>query len=226
MLKELVKRIITLGNKIKYRKTCNISKLSFVSGKCFFEGENKIGKGSVFYDSFMGYASYMGNNNRFVNVKIGRYCSIGSNVKVISSTHPVHNMISTHPAFYSTMYNRLSYVEKSKFQEELKTSDGFSCVIGNDVWIGDYVLIKGGVIIGDGAIIGMGAVVTKDVLPYEIVGGIPAKTIKYRFSDEVVKKLLIIKWWDKPKEWIQKNAEKFSDVDGFSKLDGNCDESM
>lgn len=88
-------------------------------------------------------------------------------------------------------------------------------IIGNDVWIGQSVLIKPGVVIGDGAIIGAGAVVTKNVAPYAIVVGVPAQIIKYRFSDEQIKKLLNIKWWDKDKEWIEEKAYLFSDVDAF-----------
>lgn len=91
-------------------------------------------------------------------------------------------------------------------------------IIGNDVWIGANAIILQGVTIGDGAIIAAGAVVTKDVPPYAIVGGVPAKVIKYRFSDEVILKLLQIKWWDKPEEWIIQKLEKFTDVSGFVKF--------
>lgn len=80
-------------------------------------------------------------------------------------------------------------------------------MIGNDVWIGYEAVILAGVAIGDGAIIGSRAVVTKDVLPYTIVGGVPAKSIRKRFSDEVIQKLQETKWWDWPKERIAKSIE-------------------
>lgn len=78
-------------------------------------------------------------------------------------------------------------------------------IIGNDVWIGYEAVILAGVTVGDGAIIGARAVVTKDVPPYTIVGGVPAKTIRKRFSDDVISKLLKMKWWDWPEETIKRH---------------------
>ena len=95
--------------------------------------------------------------------------------------------------------------------------DNFSVVAGNDVWIGDRVLIKGGVRIGDGAVIGMGAVVTKDVPPYAVVGGVPARIIKMRFSENQISELLSQNIWEKPIEWIEENAEKFESIESFLK---------
>ena len=80
-------------------------------------------------------------------------------------------------------------------------------VIGNDVWIGYEAVIMAGVTIGDGAIIGARAVVTKDVPPYTIVGGVPAREIRRRFSDDVIARLLELKWWDWPAEQIQRNIK-------------------
>ena len=88
-------------------------------------------------------------------------------------------------------------------------------IIGNDVWIGEGVTIKGGVRIGDGAIVAMNACVTKDVPPYAIVGGVPAKIIRYRFTDEQIKFLLDFQWWNKSLEWIEKHAEIFVDIETF-----------
>lgn len=82
-------------------------------------------------------------------------------------------------------------------------------IIGNDVWIGSHALILGGVKIGDGAVIGAGAVVTKDVPPYAVVGGVPARIIKYRFSQEIIDKLLEIKWWNLPENILKENIKLF-----------------
>lgn len=86
-------------------------------------------------------------------------------------------------------------------------------VIGNDVWIGYDAVIMAGVTIGDGAIIGTKAVVTKDVAPYSIVGGVPAKEIRKRFAPEVIKRLQEIQWWDWPEEKIRKSIQAIQSGD-------------
>ena len=95
------------------------------------------------------------------------------------------------------------------FKERLSI-DGRSCIIGNDVWIGNDVRIIGGITIGDGAIVGLGAVVTKDVPPYAVVGGVPAKIIRYRFEQDKIEELLRDKWWNKEEEWIKDNFIKYA----------------
>lgn len=189
--------------------------MSVVSGKCRFGGSNKIGAHTRFYRSDMGYASYMGDNNVFVETTIGKFCSIGSDVRLVSSSHPTENVVSTHPAFYSNVYNTLSFVDQPLYDECLKTPNGNCLEIGNDVWIGDHVLIKGGVKIGDGAVIAMGAVVTKSVPPYAIVGGVPAKVIQYRFSQEQIDQLETLAWWDQPLSWIREHANQFLNAEMF-----------
>ena len=87
--------------------------------------------------------------------------------------------------------------------------------IGNDVWIGEGVTIKGGVTIGDGAVLAMNACVTRDVPPYAIVGGVPAKIIRYRFDNNIIQGLLSIRWWDKPEDWIIEHAPDFCDITKF-----------
>lgn len=206
-MKKLLKMFL-LRSKFR-KKQVEFGKNTQVSVSSVFEGYNKIGKDSSF-SGIMGYASYIGNDCS-INAKIGKYCCIASNVKTVRGTHPTKEWVSVHPAFYSTKKQcGMTYVEEDRFSEYKSIIE-----IGNDVWIGDSALILDGVKIGDGAIVAAGAVVTKDVPPYAIVGGVPAKVIRYRFSDKEIEYLLNLKWWNKPEQWIKENADKFSDINNL-----------
>lgn len=136
------------------------------------------------------------NNCVVYNVKeIGRYCSIGNNAKLGREprNHPV-NWLSTHPFQYDASSLARNVAKTGLNYDEYHSQPSS---IGNDVWIGDDVTIMAGVNVGDGAIIAAGAVVVKNVPAYAIVGGNPAKIIKYRFDEAVTRKLLQLKWWDK-----------------------------
>lgn len=130
----------------------------------------------------------------FPRTTIGRYSSIGKDSQVGVIAHPT-KWLSTSPIQYNMAYHFPDYAEgfpQKKFERPMETA------IGNDVWIGSMVLIKRGITIGDGAIIAGGAVVTKDVPPYAIVGGTPAKIIRYRFDEKTIQKLFSLRWWDLP----------------------------
>ena len=139
-----------------------------------FEGKNAIGERSIIKWCDVGYGSYIGDDAYFERTKIGRFCSIARGVNIIAGSHPVHTFVSTHPAFFSLMQeDYFGYVHEKKFQE-LKFADWENkkaVIIGNDVWIGTNASIMEGVTIGDGAIIAADSLVTKDVKPYELVGG-------------------------------------------------------
>ncbi len=190
----------------------------------YFEGFNRLANGVTFLNSRIGYASYIGTNCFIKNTVIGRYTCIGNDVSTMSGDHPTERFVSIHPAFYSTHKQcGFTYVSKDKYSDFkwLDPKKKITVKIGNDVWIGTGVRIMEGVRIGDGAVVAAGAVVTKDVEPYSIVGGIPAKHIKYRFSDEQIEKLLQLCWWNKGEKWIRKNAELFEDIE---KLLNNSEE--
>ena len=146
----------------------------------------------------MGEGSYAGEGFEVANreTTVGKYCSIGCNVNLGATQHPV-DFLSTHPMLYTDMpYGpNLPPECRCKF-------DGVKppCHIGNDVWIGLNAVIMDGITVGDGAVIAAGAIVTKDVPPYAIVGGVPAKVIRYRFSPEIIAALLELRWWDLPME--------------------------
>ena len=139
-------------------------------------------------DITMGAYSYSKSPLNYCD--IGRYCSIAKGVSIgEASDHPV-NWVST-----SGFQYQKEYFGQKGFDQEFEGNKIKRTVIGNDVWIGLGAIIKCGVKIGDGAIVGCGAVVTKDVPPYAVVGGVPAKVIKYRFEPEVIEKLLKLQWW-------------------------------
>jgi len=155
-------------------------------------------------------------NCHLVNVSVGSFCSIAHDVRIEDSTHPSHTSVSTSPVFYSTgKQTGQSFVEHNIFNEFLLI-DGKSCIIGNDVWIGANVTIKGGVRIGNGAIIAMGAVVTKDVEPFTIVAGIPARVVRKRFSDEEIELLERTRWWDKDDALLRQKVEMFSNINKYN----------
>lgn len=122
---------------------------------------------------------------------VGRYCSIAGGLKVIGTEHPLHRF-TTSPLTYE---NEFLGGEAQPFLIE-PLMPALELVIGNDVWIGQNVSLKSGITVGDGAVIAANALVTKNVPPYAIVGGVPAKIIKYRFSENEIHSLLELKWWD------------------------------
>lgn len=218
MVKKLVKFLLALYFKIRFITKCRIHAFSnVILGRSFFEGKNSLGKKTYFCNTFLGFASYIGHSGEFSNCRIGRFCSIGSNVRVVSAFHPTSSLVSSHPAFYSNSFY-FTFTKQTGFSEHIKTSTGYECEIGNDVWIGDNVLIKGGVKIGNGAIIGMGSVVTHDVLPFTIVAGVPARLIRKRFEDDIISKLLVIEWWNKPLRWIIEHSNEFMNPNEFVRL--------
>ncbi|MFQ6739188.1 MAG: CatB-related O-acetyltransferase [Alphaproteobacteria bacterium] len=125
---------------------------------------------------------------------IGNYCSIAGDVIIGAGDHPL-SFLSTSPFFYLKF---LGWVDQDQWITKTEP-----CHIGNDVWIGDRVFIKAGVKVGNGAVLAAGAVVVKDVPPYAIVGGVPAKIIRYRFTEKQIEDLEKLKWWDLDEEIIK-----------------------
>lgn len=213
-MKKTIKRALLL---LKYKgKALRLGKRVNVTLDSDFEGHNYIGSRTGFQGS-MGYGSYIGADS-LVEARIGRYCSVADRVTVVSGDHPVSQFVSSHPAFYSSKGPvGLSFSPEDRFRE-LRYADEearIPVVIGNDVWIGHGAVLLAGVKVGDGAVIAAGAVVTKDVEPYAVVGGVPAKTIRYRFPAEQIEKLLTLRWWERPESTLRRLALLASDPNAF-----------
>lgn len=152
-----------------------------VPDRCNFSGEIKIG-----YATTLGYNNLIGGK-----VTIGKYCQIGADVAMHATNHPIHHLST--------------YINSNLFQGELKKfKDEKEIYIGNDVWVGHSVIIVGNVNIGNGAILAAGSVVTKDVQPYSIVAGVPAKEINKRFSETIIHEIEVLQWWNKSEAELEK----------------------
>ena len=182
-----------------------------------FEGYNYVGRYSNVRNSTLGLGSYIGSKSFMPECLVGKFCSIGSNVQILSGNHPTDIFISTHPAFYSVSGSTgLSFVNKSKFTEfEYADENGHKVIIGNDVWIASNVLIVAPVKIGNGAVVAAGSVVIGDVEPYSIVGGVPAKVIGRRFEEETAEKINSSQWWNWDLDKIRANADCFENTEKF-----------
>lgn len=183
--------------------------------KSSFDYDSKIESGTIFFNSSIGRHSYTGHDCSIINCNIGSFCSIANHVSIGGASHPLH-YVSTSPVFLSHKDSVKTKFARHEYLPEAKTH------IGHDVWIGEGVFIKAGVTVGNGAVIGMGSVVTKDVPDYAVVAGNPAKVIRYRFDQELIKDLLESQWWFIPAERLKTLGDFINDPRVFlDKLRGN-----
>ena len=169
-----------------------------VKNDVYVEAYARISEDSLKWDESVsiGAFSYAVQGSFLEGCDIGRFCSIATGVKVMGKNHPL-DRVSTSTWSYGSFVADLvksdfnvAISQNRKFPTSPRTS------IGHDVWIGESVIIKRGVNIGNGAIIGANSLVSKDVPPYAIVAGNPAKLIRYRFDEATITELMNIKWWD------------------------------
>lgn len=164
----------------------------------------------ILNDCCLGDFTYIADGTHISNTSIGKFCSIGPDCRIGLGMHPSKEFVSTHPAFFSIRNQAQISLADHNYFKELEPIK-----IGNDVWIGANVIILDGVIIGDGAIIAAGSIVTKEVPSYAIVGGSPAKIIRYRFAQDQIQKLLTLKWWDNEIDDLKKNYKKFHKIEDY-----------
>lgn len=179
--------------------TCkNVALSTLWDGRTSFDKTSAICRGAKMNNSTIGRYTRVGIKVEVNNATIGNFSRIGRNTIIGPGSHPM-NYLTSHNIFYKKNTVGLpEWVGKIDFNEEKRIE------IGHDVWIGLNCIIMDGVKIGDSAVIAAGAVVTKDVPPFAIVGGVPAKVIKYRFPQEMIDRLMEIQWWNLPDEEITK----------------------
>lgn len=197
---------------LEYRFRNKKLKIGYFSSAshCTFGKYNTLYDHVSLHEVNVGDFTYIANGTHISKTTIGKFCSIGPDCKIGLGKHPVKDFVSTHPIFFSTLNQaQMSFADRNYFEEFEKIG------IGNDVWIGANVIILDGIEIGDGAVVAAGSVITKSVPPYAIVGGVPAKIIRYRFEKDKIEKLLILKWWDMDLAYLRKNFTKFHNIDGF-----------
>lgn len=209
-IKQIIRRIIKSSvPEIGYLETVN------ESGLCSYIEKSDVSIYAKLYpvyhvsSSKIGDYTYIASNSSISMTEIGKFCSIGPNLFCGWGIHPI-NGISTSPMFYSSMKQNgmtLSLEDKVVERKPIK--------IGNDVFIGANVTILDGVTIGDGAVIGAGAVVSKDIPPYAIAVGVPIRILHYRFSEDVRKRLMELRWWNFGQEKLEDVERYFFDVESF-----------
>lgn len=172
------------------------------------DATSKVEPGTQFYMSSMGRHSFCGYNCEIGHAQIGAFVSIANDVTLGGGRHPME-WGGMSPVFYE---GRDSVAAKFSTHARVPPKP---VVVGNDVWIGRSAIVLPGVTIGHGAVVGAGAVVTKSVEPYAIVAGNPARLIRYRFSDDIIARLLKTQWWDLPEPELQRYAAHINDVETF-----------
>jgi chloramphenicol O-acetyltransferase type B len=193
---------LTFGNNVSIGKNTLVSDTTI--------GENvTVQHDCCLINVLIGDFSYVSSGTQLDLTQIGKFCSLGPQILSGCGGHPI-NLVSTNPVFFSTFtQSGVTFATKDCFE------DRKDIIIGHDVWIGARAFIKDGIKVGNGAVVAAGAVVVKDVPDYAIVGGTPAKIIRYRFPPEVIQRLLAIQWWNWPVEKLQDASSYFNDINSF-----------
>ena len=168
---------------------------------------------SVLYDVAVGDYSYFAGYNQVYYANIGKFCSVASYARINATNHPTNERIAQHHFTYRS--KRFGFGENDA--DFFSRRKGRLIIVGNDVWIGHNAIIMPGLKIGNGAVIGAGAVVTKDVEPYTIVAGVPAKKINKRFDDDLIERIERTKWWDWDHQTLKERLPDFRNMEAFTR---------
>jgi len=170
-----------------------------------------IGPNCSIAEATIGDYSYCAGDASIIYATVGKFCSIASHVRINPGNHPMQRVTQHHMTYRRRMFGFAESDDLDFFQWRRD----HHVTIGHDVWIGHAAIIMPGVTIGNGAVVGAGAVVTKDVPPYTIAGGVPARPIRERFPREVADRLQAIAWWDWPRELLEERFADLNDIERF-----------
>jgi phosphonate metabolism protein (transferase hexapeptide repeat family) len=169
-----------------------------------------LGPNTSINESTFGDYSYTAGDVQIIYSEVGKFCSIASHVRLNPGNHPMERVTQHHMT-----YRRKQYGFGADDDAFFDWRRDHKVTVGHDVWIGHGAVLLPGVTVGTGAVIGAGAIVTKDVAPYTIAVGVPAKPLRLRFPEDVIEKLQRIAWWDWPRELLEKRFEDLSDLPVF-----------
>jgi phosphonate metabolism protein (transferase hexapeptide repeat family) len=167
--------------------------------------------GTTLIESSIDDYSYTAGNVQVVYSKIGKFCSIANSTVINPGNHPQWRVTQHHCTYRRKQYG-FDTVDDDEFFNWRRS---YKCTLGHDIWIGHGAIILAGVNIGTGSVIGAGSVVTKDVPPYSVAVGVPAKVIKKRFPDDVIEKLMNIEWWNWTREQLEAGFKDLFDMEKF-----------
>ncbi len=180
---------------------------------CAFGSYVELGDHCIAEETAFGDYTYLFGSNDVIFATLGKFNSIATGVRINPVNHPMRERVAAHHLTYRAAHYGLGEDDPSIIQWRRARP----VLTGNDVWIGHNAVILGGVTLGDGAVVGAGAVVTHDAAPYEIVGGVPARHMGWRYDGDTIAALLRIRWWDWDHETLRARLKDLNDVPGFLK---------
>ena len=194
----------TLSEKALIHPSCRVK-------NCRLGPYTELGTDCVLEETELGAYSYCFGGNDIIYARIGKFASIATGVRINPVQHPHRIRAASHHFTYRCAHYGFGPDDDSLI--EWRRANRVE--VGHDVWMGHGAIIMGGVTIGHGAVIAAGAVVTHDVRPYEIVGGVPAKNIGWRYDEDTIAAMLRIKWWDWSHEELAQRVRDFDDIASF-----------